>query len=54
LKDLVTEDGDLLRAVVREVLREVLEAEMDEALQAEKGERTLSRLGYRWGYYSRS
>jgi putative transposase len=54
LKDLVGEDKDLLKAVVREVVQEVLEAEMDESLQAEKGERTLGRLGYRSGYYSRS
>lgn len=54
LKDLVVEDRDLLKAVVREVMQEVLEGEMDETLQAEKGERTLSRLGYRAGYYSRS
>jgi putative transposase len=54
LKDLVDEDRDLLKTVVREVVQEVLEAEMDESLQAEKGERTSSRLGYRSGYYSRS
>jgi putative transposase len=54
LKDLIAEDGDLLKAVVREVVQEVLESEMDETLQAEKGERTSSRLGYRSGHYSRS
>jgi putative transposase len=54
LKDLIAEDKDLLKAVVREVVQEVLEAEMDDSLQAEKGERTSSRLGYRSGYYSRS
>jgi transposase-like protein len=27
---------------------------MDEALQAEKGERTSARLGYRSGHYSRT
>ncbi len=27
---------------------------MDEALQAEKGERTTARLGYRSGHYSRT
>lgn len=54
LKDLMAEDGDLLKAIIQEVLQEILEAEMDEALQAEKGERTPNRLGYRSGYYSRS
>jgi putative transposase len=54
LKDLIAEDRDLLKAIVREVLQEVLESEMEETLQAEKGERTSSRLGYRSGYYSRS
>jgi transposase-like protein len=32
----------------------VLEAEMTEALSAEKGERTAGRLGYRSGYYDRT
>ncbi len=54
LKVLVKEDQDLLRSLMREALQEVLEAEMDEALQAGKGQRTPQRLGYRSGYYSRS
>jgi putative transposase len=40
--------------IVEETLQQVLEAEMEEALQAGKGERTTSRLGYRSGYYSRT
>jgi transposase-like protein len=32
-------------------LQQVLEAEMEEALQAGKGERTAGRLGYRSGHY---
>lgn len=51
MKDLVAEDRDLLKAVVREIVQEVLEAEMDDSLQPEKGERTSSRLGYRSSYY---
>jgi hypothetical protein len=35
------------------VVQEVLEAEMTEAIGAEKGERTVQRLGYRSGYYER-
>ena len=35
-------------------MQEVLEAEMTEALGAEKGERTPARLGYRSGYYGRT
>ena len=54
LKVLVEEDQDLLRSLMREALQEVLEAEMDEALQAGKGQRTPQRLGYRSGYYSRT
>jgi transposase-like protein len=38
----------------RGVMQEVLEAEMTEALGAEKGERTAARLGYRSGYYTRT
>ena len=35
-------------------MQEMLEAEMTDALGAEKGERTMARLGYRSGYYSRT
>lgn len=54
VKSLLSEQQDLVRVVVQEVIQQVLEAEMDEALQAGKGERTEARLGYRSGYYSRS
>jgi putative transposase len=53
LKRLLSEDRDLLKAIVQETVQQVLEAEMDETLQAGKGERTAARLGYRSGYYSR-
>src|SRR5690348_8651011 len=39
--------------IVEQTLQQVLEAEMDEALQASKGERTAGRLGYRAGHYNR-
>jgi putative transposase len=39
---------------MRTALQEVLEAEMTEALGAEKGERASSRQGYRSGYYGRT
>jgi putative transposase len=39
---------------VRTALQEVLEAEMTEALGAEKSERAVGRLGYRSGYYGRT
>ena len=39
-KELALEDSDWLRGLVQQVVQEVLEAEMDEALQAGKGERT--------------
>lgn len=53
-KVLVEEDQDLLRGLMHQALQEVLESEMDEALQAGKGQRTPQRLGYRSGYYSRT
>src|SRR5215467_850558 len=53
LKQLLAEDRDLLKGLIQEALQQVLEAEMDEGLQAEKGERTAGRLGYRSGHYSR-
>jgi putative transposase len=54
LKELLTKDKDFLRPLVEEVVQQVLEAEMDEAVGAQKGERTANRLGYRSGYYGRT
>jgi transposase-like protein len=42
---LLAEDQDLLKTIVEATLQQVLEAEMDEALQASKSERTAGRLG---------
>lgn len=53
-KALMSAEQDWMRGLVQEVVQQVLEAEMDEALQAGKGERTESRQGYRSGYYSRT
>jgi putative transposase len=53
VKQILAEDQDLLKALVTATLQQALEAEMDEALGAEKGERTPNRLGYRSGYYGR-
>ena len=50
---LLTED-DVLKRLMQTMLQEALEAEMDQALQAGKGERTTSRLGYRSGHYPRT
>ncbi len=54
VKALLAGDEEFLRALVRTALEEGLEAEMTEALGAEKGERTARRLGYRSGYYGRT
>src|SRR5690348_11028824 len=54
IKAILAEDEEFLRALVRMALQEVLEAEMTEALGAEKGERASSRQGYRSGYYGRT
>ncbi|HLH04160.1 MAG TPA: IS256 family transposase [Bryobacteraceae bacterium] len=53
LRQVLTEDGDLLQTIVQATVQQVLEAEMDEALQAGKWERTENRLGQRSGHYSR-
>jgi putative transposase len=45
---------DWLRDLVEEVVQQVLEGEMDEALCAQKGERTPTGRGYRSGYYPRT
>jgi putative transposase len=50
----LVKEGDYLRTLVGEVVQQVLEAEMEEALGAEKGERTAQRRGYRSGYYQRT
>ena len=52
-KALLLEDEDRLKGLLHAVVQEVLEAEMTEAVGAEKGERTPGRLGYRSGYYER-
>ncbi len=54
LKAALRGDPDYLRPMVESIVQATLEAEMTEALQAEKGERTPDRLGYRSGYYTRS
>jgi putative transposase len=53
-KELMAEQEDFLRPLIREVIQQVLEGEMDEALAATKGERTANRQGYRSGYYGRT
>lgn len=53
-KALLAGDADLMREIVRAAVSEILEVEMTEALGAERGERSETRLGYRAGYYQRS
>ena len=54
VKELMAEEPDALREIVRSVMQAMLEAEMDEAVGAAKGERTEGRLGYRSGHYTRT
>jgi putative transposase len=54
VNELFSKSPDGLREIVRVVMQEMLEAEMTDALGAEKGERTVARLGYRSGYYTRT
>ena len=54
LKQMLSEDSDLLKTIIEQTVQQVLEAEMEEALQAAKGERSEQRLGYRSGYYNRT
>lgn len=53
-KDWVASDPELMKALVREALQEILEAEMTEQIGAAPGERSLDRLAYRAGYYTRN
>ena len=54
VKELLLQNPDGLREVVRAVMQEVLESEMTETIGASKGERTADRIGYRSGYYGRT
>jgi putative transposase len=54
IKAMIGEDGEFLRPMERTVIQEFLEAEMAQAVGAEKGERVEGRLSYRSGYYPRS
>jgi putative transposase len=54
VNELFSKSPDGLREIVRAVMQEMLEAEMTDALGAEKGERTAARPGYRSGYYTRT
>lgn len=54
VKALMEGDGDYLRRMVESIVQATLEAEMSEAIGAEKSERTVSRMSYRSGYYPRS
>jgi putative transposase len=54
VKELMAQEPDGLREIVRSVMQAMLEAEMDEALGAGKSERSDTRLGYRSGHYTRT
>lgn len=54
LKTLLAESADPIREVVQATLQQILECEMDELLQARRGERNEERTGYRSGSYERS
>lgn len=52
-KALMEGQKDFLKPLVQEVVQQVLEAEMQEAVEAERYERTGERKSYRSGYYRR-
>ena len=54
VKALMEGDGDYLRAMVQSIVQATLEAEMSEAIGAEKSERAAGRVSYRSGHYPRS
>lgn len=54
VKDILLENPDGFREVIRAVMQELLETEMDETLGAAKSERSPERIGYRSGYYGRT
>jgi len=54
VQTLIEADEDYVRHALQSWFQAALEAEMTEAVGAEKGERTTGRLSYRSGYYPRS
>jgi transposase-like protein len=54
IKAMIGEDGGFWRPDGARVIQEFLEAEVAEAVGAEKAERVEGRLSYRSGYYTRS
>lgn len=52
-KTVIAEQRDYLKPLVEELLQQLLEAEMVEAVGAERHERTEGRQSYRSGYYRR-
>jgi transposase-like protein len=53
-KEWIASDQELMKALVREALQQILESEMTEQIGAAPGERSLDRLAYRAGYYTRN
>src|SRR5580698_1583329 len=54
IKAILSGDDDFIRSAVRTAIQAALEAEMTEALAAERSERVDGRPGYRSGSYGRS
>lgn len=54
LKEIFAEQEDFLRVLIQQTVQQVLEAEMEEVIGAQKGERTPEWLGYRSGSYART
>ena len=54
LEEMVADDRDLMKSLMKEALQEVLEGEMTEFLGAAPSERTEERQGYRAGHYGRN
>lgn len=54
VKAVLAESADPIREIVQATLQQILECEMDELLQARRGERNEDRTGYRSGSYERS
>lgn len=52
-KELIVQDVDLMKSLMKTALENFLEAEMIETLEAQKSERSQERKGYRAGYYTR-
>ena len=54
VREILTQDGDLVRNIIQEVLQQIPDAELDQAFEVAMSGRNDESLGCRIGYYLRT